>query len=412
MQYIRFLLQVEWEVGVGSEYKRLAGNICAAAGFENSAAHFFDCYCMAGKNSHGRRVTPAQAWKMVKGGYSAGKKFGGAAKKYFKGKKIQKAKSRSQFKRNKSVRRPKFEVDSSFVAGKFSYASHKFSSHKKPNRALIIDTGPCVDMQMQSYSTSSNDDFSAWNSHAVLQSAQMERVFQEASNMRQLAIRATATSANDFAHTNYKLYLTYGEVEYRFSNASIVTCTLDLYDFDVNRDTSILPHSWFATDVLDLGIDRDLTFASDTVLASGSGLFKPSDSPGYRLYYKTKKRTQLILAPGETHIHKVKYAWNKILPSVLGEELVLYFKGYTGGLCWKQTGSAITGTGTTANLSNTEVLVVATTRIGFRVIAAPVSHIEWINANPTAPTFNRFVNEALGEVMVSGTGPLATGSTA
>lgn len=117
----------------------------------------------------------------------------------------------------------------------------------------------------------------------------------------------TAGTAADPGQSSAKIFVNSGHGTAMITNAESTNVHISLYDIIAKRDGGTL------------NIDPGTVFAAGMVDAVGGAAANatligtsPYNNPRFTAAYAIKKETKIILGPGQTHVHNVHYAPNKM----------------------------------------------------------------------------------------------------
>jgi len=304
----------------------------------------------------------------------------------------------------------KVEYDRSFVAGRMSFGKAHFSKMHKMPKFMKYITNPVSITGVGGYKLNSSLDNQAVTCIVEFEFGSMLDLGRAINLARQSATLATAGAViGEMTNSPFKTYLQYGEWEYSICNGSVFPCDMILYDIVCKRDTNILADASMALDYAPLNTNRDSSQTGNQVLGVYDAMFGPEDSPTFRAFWKITKKTRVVLAPGETHLHRKNVRFDKMLPGALGTSgpgNQICYKGYTSGVLIRQCGFPVAQTlGSNVKLAATELLLTQKWKYVGRGIASPVEHVEYYNNNGSFSGAPQFVNEAQDNIIAGAAGP-------
>jgi hypothetical protein len=90
---------------------------------------------------------------------------------------------------------------------------------------------------------------------------------------------------------------------------------------------------------------------------------QPTDHTTLPLFYAITKRTKIWLAPGESHIHRIRTVYEKMYDGDLFTSPSAYFKGWHFGLALRCISTPIHGSTGGYDLGNGELIIYANLRL-------------------------------------------------
>ena len=213
-------------------------------------------------------------------------------------------------------------------------------------------------------------------------------------------------------YVNQKLYVEHAYTTYHYVNSSIYTAKVTLYDYVVRRDTATTAAamlSGFAASPDASG--KSTTLANVVTSVFSTPGFTPLDSSAFNTHYRITKTTQLTLAPGETHTHKVFAKYNKHFNADLTTGGPDRFRGYSHGvlaIVYGQPGEYSGQAGTTTMPVSLRCFEI--TRTKFKLMTFQKPHLETIT-NINNPAGNPIIiDEQIGELIQAGVGVGTSGN--
>lgn len=200
--------------------------------------------------------------------------------------------------------------------------------------------------------------------------------------------------------TNDRVFVTFADFECWMTNSSDIPTFIELYDYVCQRDNENQPSEILNPDQQAFGPSGGFTSYS---LASSTVGVQPTDSNQLSVFYKIKKRTRIWLAPGETHIHKIRASFNKVYNNEIAGNNV-YVKGWTFGVMARCVCSVIGGATNGRDVGGGQISTYETTRIYGRGVFTSEPGMGGQYAITAVSGAEQFVNEEIGQVFKSGTG--------
>jgi len=296
----------------------------------------------------------------------------------------------------------KANAQSSLIAGKTSYTNYAMKGGKSIPKILKFVTTTQTIMDEHGFYVTGTLGAAGYAFTSSMHQLDMSRLWNVETYQRYLQSGASAPSGSviDNKFNNVNCVLQSGSCEYRLINGSIFPAHIEMYDMVCIKDCDSSPEQMMANDVDDLNSNRVTGLSNDIALSANFTGLHPGDSPSIKQYWRVVKHNTICLAPGETHYHKTKYYWNKLLPSSINTEFTTFnsaasnnqfVRGYSNGVLFRVTGFPVgQGDGTLSKiaLSASEIGCVVLKRFKFRPILLPGKHMEVISSisAPTAPT--------------------------
>lgn len=297
------------------------------------------------------------------------------------------------------------------VAGKQSF--FKFNMHPTKVHPNFKFVGGTFHLQnVQPFSQACPNDQQAFNNVNYL-NVDIINAVRSAIQAQNQYRAGNAVNIGVNVNQNERVFLTSYSAQIIVANASTTAMLMKIQDLKCIRDTSQDPitcmnmSSVGASSFDAVGSTTYSAGAAHTNLTPVVPGFDIRESSGVRPWWKVCKTRQFWLAPGEVFTHNVIIKFNKFVPAVLysGEPSFEYLRGFSiSTLFTFFNGPVVAAVGGQTGSGQAEIRGFTISKLKYKYGISNVNHIDQYNNMSSFGTGQQYVDEALGEVFVGGTG--------
>lgn len=294
----------------------------------------------------------------------------------------------------------------SVIGGNETYFKMRFSRHKL-NTKQVRMLAPT-----QTFHQSESDKlFSALNTYS-------EKEFdmgigQDLSSLsvgvRNQVLATTGGSATSIPQ-NIKFLLTTGYMHITVSSSLAYPQIIEFYNVKCKRDCVSTMLSIMTNELGPLNSNK---IALSTTAAIGQNWITPFMIPQAMLHWRVIKKTRIILAPGQMHVHKISFNWNKMYNTGMlnntDEGANTCYRGYTGGCYVRALGAPVLDSGATgnSNYGQTSVAIMVEKRYNVRGLPIEQRHVDYFKNELPFVGQPEFMGVNLDEAIENTVGVLA-----